>query len=256
MRIEELTRKLIIGVPTLFSNPEHKGREELWKNWIECENTWVPLLRERGFKIIYLVSNEYLDKEYEYKDPFLFIRCKDDVTGLLQKVNLGPFKYILNETHYKYYFKIDPDCFVHPERFINMLLDNFSKFDVDYLGTHFLRPDEYIDPTVSNQVEIYDYNFASGSAILFSRYAMEIILKEFKIEDIGEHEDVLAARLLLKNNIPMVHDTRIMYDSPFRVLMPLSGGRPHPFIGESNSHLALQHYCNGNMEKIKNMLGL
>lgn len=258
MTLKELTDKVLIGIPTLFHNPNYKGKDGLWKNWIECENTWVPLLRKKGFNVIYLVSNEFLNKDYKYNDPFLSINCTDDELGFFKKTSLGPFKYVMEQTNYEYFFRIDNDCFVHPERFVDMLADVLSRFDVDYLGAHYPRHPE-IDPCVSHQQEIYNFNsnsyygFASGAAFMVSRKSMKKVLEQYIWSDLPD--DLRVSDILKANQIPLLNDTRICYDSPYYRLQSIPG-KEHPFIGQSFSHLAIQHYCNGKMKEIQSILNL
>lgn len=277
MTLQELTNKVLIGIPITFVKSHYK-------NWIECENTWVPLLRKKGFTVVYLGANEHLQEDYKFQDLFLFSKGSDvtlpeDNPGggynFFYKALLYPIKYILEKTSYEYFCRIDSDCFVHPERFTNMLLDNFSRFKIDYMGSHmpFLPKWNF---NVSQQEEIFNlklpeeffesgkYKFkvgyASGSAFVISRSMMQLILKDFYSEtptDTPEfHDDVYLGYLAHRYNCKLLHDTRILPTSPFKQFIVSAHPQAFPFIANPDSHLAVQHYVNGYMEKIQYMLNL
>ena len=45
-----LNKKVLITITGTWAKTHYK-------NWIECETTWVPKLREKGFEVLYLMSN-------------------------------------------------------------------------------------------------------------------------------------------------------------------------------------------------------
>jgi hypothetical protein len=58
-----------------------------------------------------------------------------------------------------------------------------------------------------------------------------------------------------ENGIPLLHDSRILFESKYKPLAddPYNIGLPD--IEHPNSHLALQHYMNGHMEEAMISLG-
>jgi len=272
MTLSELTNKVIIGIPITFAKSHYK-------NWIECENTWVSLLRAKGFDVIYLGANEELQRDYKFQEPFLFSKGIDISTDLSNpgaganfflKNFVYPSKYILKESSYEYFCRIDSDCFVHPERFINMLIDVLTRFKVNYMGSHmpFLPKWNF---NISQQEEVfnlklpfkhtkYKVGYASGSAFIVSRLMMETVLEDFYSDTPAVtpefHDDVYIGYVADRYSIPLLHDTRILPCSPFRQIITPASTQQYPFIANPDSHLAIQHYVSGYMKKIQFMLNL
>lgn len=228
------------------------------KNWIECASTWVPKLKEKGFDVLFLMSNPYLDKEYEVVGDFFFSRCTDILEKLYLKNHYYISKYFLNETNYDYRFHTDNDTFVHPERFVSLVEEYTQTTPKDYVGCTVPYPN--INPNHLNKLEIKDqgYYASGGSGFILSRKSHEPLINDFKEENYNHLAfcDKITGELLRKNGIKLWHDSRILFESPYKRTMndPLNLGIP--FIGDKDSFLAVQHYCNGHMQEIMNKLEL
>lgn len=243
----DLSRVLISVVGTEVS-PHHE-------NWIECTKTWVPYLRKMGYKVVVLLSEENMHYDYSLRGDFLLTKSKDGKDGLFFKKILSPIKFILDNNDFDYYFAIDSDSFVHPIRFEQMLHRNFYDFkEIDYMGT--VIPYNGTNPNIWTRIMHYDYSHASGCAYMISRKSMELILEEYQNHGEGIfrkecYEDCVIGRVLFENKIPLLSDTRIYMESPYRKVIGNPHGQTVPYIGdETGRHLAIQHYVNGHMEEI------
>jgi len=63
--------------------------------------------------------------------------------------------------------------------------------------------------------------------------------------------DLIAGHILYKNGINLWHDSRIIFDSKYKTIM---SGVGQPFVGDKDSFMTVQHYCNGHMQEIMEML--
>jgi hypothetical protein len=234
-------------------------------NHKECEATWIPRLREIGFRVIVAVGNPEIDARGkktldDFTNYFEFIdedtikfNTFDKKPGLFDKsINL-PAKWVLEETNYKYYFRIDSDSFVAPFRFYYMLKDNFRDFpDLDYLGC--CHPWLGWNPhNVHRQLICREGHFAAGCGYMVSRRAMKIALDKMKIVQPNEFEadDWVLGRAMWESGIPLLHDSRIFFQSKHKEVIQDTMNIGNPDIGDMKSHLAIQHYMNGHMENAK-----
>lgn len=226
------------------------------KNWIECASTWVPLLKKYGFDVLFLMSNPHLNKEYEVIGDFFFSRCSDDKDSLYLKNHYFISKYLLLETNYNYRFHTDNDTFVHPERFISLLKEYTETTPKDYVGC--VIPYPGLNVNHLNKLEIKDpgYYASGGSGFILSREAHKPLINDFKEENYDHLAfcDKITGELLYQNGIKLWHDSRILFESPYKRIIDDPGGLGSPFIGDKNSFLAIQHYCNGYMKKILDKL--
>lgn len=240
--------KVLISVVGTNKSPHHE-------NWIECSKTWIPYLRKLGYKVVILLSDNNIYYEYTLRDNLFISKCSDEKEGLFHKKVLNPIKWVLENNDFDYYFSIDSDCFVHPTRFEEMLYRNFYDFkEIDYMGT--VLPYQGTNPNIWTRIMHFSYSHASGCSYMLSRKSMNLILESY--EKYGDlifkpncFEDCVVGDILLKNNIPLLSDTKIYMESPFRTVI----GNPHnsivPYIGdETGRHLAIQHYVSGHMEEI------
>ena len=235
------------------------------KNWRECEATWIPMLRNLGYRVISVVGNPTItDKKTldQIKNYYKFINENliqfetfDTKVGLYDKsINL-PIKWILSETDYQYYFRIDSDSFVHPHRFHKMLIENLYKYpNLNYMGC--CHPYKGWNPKMPHQEWICDVNhFAAGVGYMISRTAMKVAYEKMRITEPIDFEidDWVLGRAMWETGIPLLHDSRILFESPYSRLT--SGNGVIPYIGDENSHISIQHYINGNMKKAMMDLG-
>ena len=84
------------------------------------------------------------------------------------------------------------------------------------------------------------------------------MVKDFQIE---EHEtlyccDKITGGILNKNGIKLWHDSRLLFESPYKRMIYDPHGIGTPFIGEKESFLVAQHYCHTHMKEIMNKLEL
>jgi hypothetical protein len=257
----DVTKEVLIMVTGSHTKPD---------NYKECERTWIPKLRDLGFNVMVSLGNlecdEYgqltendFENYYELlSDTTIQFRTFDSKDGLFDKSIKLPAKWVLEETDYKYYFRIDSDSFVHPERFKKMLEDNFEDFpDVDYMGC--CHPWMSWNPHVlQRRMVCRENHIASGCAYMVSRRAMKIALDKMRVLQPFEFQadDWVLGRAMWENGIPMLHDSRIYFESKYRSLVKDWLNIGIPDISEESSHLAIQHYMNGQMKKTMKKLKL
>lgn len=241
--------RILIGVPGTFNYPHSK-------NWIECESTWIPLLREKGYDVKILLSDPDQNEIYKIKGNFFLSKNSDEKNGLYYKNYHFISKYILSSDKYDYYFKIDSDSFVHPERFDEMIVSLFNSEEVpDYLGCciPYLGWDTRTKVFCKIQT---DYTFASGAGTLLSRKSLNLILNGFDpIIHTYLHFDDKVVGDILRYKVDMYHDSRILFFSKYDMagLIDMSS-EGVTFISDDDSQLAIQHYCAGHMREIMNKI--
>lgn len=227
-------------------------------NWMECEMTWVPKLREKGFTILYLMSNPYLDKPYERIGNFFFARCVDDLNQIYYKNHYYISQYVLNNTSFTHRFQIDSDTFVHPERFVKLVNDYTSENPRDYVGCVIPYPGMNVNDLNKKEINESGYYASGGSGFMVSRKAMKYMIDDFDEENY-EHLafcDKITGEILYNRGIRLWHDSRILFESPYKRTIDDPNNLGSPFIGDKNSFLVAQHYCNGHMNEIMNKLDL
>ena len=100
---------------------------EPWdQNWKECESTWIPELRKLGYTVMVAIGNPNLETEWKIDGDMIWFKAEDTKRGLYDKSIRLPIDWILSETDYEYYFRIDSDSFVHPSRFDWMITENLE----------------------------------------------------------------------------------------------------------------------------------
>ena len=228
------------------------------KNWIECESTWVPKLRELGFEVLILMSNPYLDKEYEKIGNFFFSKCSDNPDEIYLKSQYFISKYVLTKTNYEYRFQLDSDSFVHPDRFIKFIKDYTINTPKDYVGCAIPYPGFHWDNLIQKEIDDNNIWASGGSGFLLSRKSMKCIVNGFKRNEWEDLyiEDYIVGKILYKNNIKLFHDSRLLFSSPYKQIINNPGNDPINFIGNKDSFLAVQHYCHGHMQEIIDKLEL
>jgi hypothetical protein len=250
--MKDIQKKVVIMVTGTLIEPYDK-------NWRECEATWIPELRNLGYRVISVVGNpditdkkslEHIKNYYKFiNENLIQFETFDTKLGLYDKsINL-PIRWILDETDYEYYFRIDSDSFVNPHTFDKMLIDNLSNYpNLNYMGC--CHPYRSWNPEIPHKEWIFDeYHFAAGAGYMISRKAMKIAKEKMRIEQPNDFEidDWVLGRAMWENGIPLLHDSRILFESPHRILTEGEGNIP--YVGDSNSGIAIQHYMDGNMEK-------
>jgi hypothetical protein len=226
-------------------------------NWKECEKTWIPELRKLGYNIRIAIGNPKLKDYYAIKDNIIYFRADDSKLGLYDKSIRIPIIWILAETPYQYYIRIDSDSFVEPKRFDEMLRQNLTEVpNLNYMGC--CHPYNGWNPHHRYRLfSCMEQHIASGCAYMVSRKAMITALEHMRItnEDDLKIDDWVLGRAMWENRIELLHDSRILFESKYKQLTddPFDVGMPD--IGDPNSHLAIQHYMNGHMEEAMVSLG-
>lgn len=241
--------KLIILVTGTNIHPHNN-------NWIECQRTWIPKLVEVGFNVMIAIGIPSLTNYYLMDGNKIYFKADDTKDGLVDKSIKLPIKWILNETDYEYYMRIDSDSFVVPDRFESMLNDNFSKYKtIDYMGCS-IPVDLWWDKPPAKYFIQQRGIYASGCAYLISKKAMQIADKTMKISEIKElqWDDLVLGRAMWENNIPLLHDGRILLHSKYNSAFPQID-LEYNHISNFNSNLAIQHYMNGHMDEAMINLG-
>jgi hypothetical protein len=227
------------------------------KNWKECYSTWIPLMKEAGFNIKVAIGNPKLKKDWELYGDMIYFKTEDTKRGLYDKSIRMPIQWILSETNYEYYMRIDSDSFVEPKKFEQMLNENFADDpNINYMGS--CHPVWMWDPTKPTKFKVCkERHFASGVAYLVSRKAMNIALEKMRmVEDVDpEIDDWVLGRSMWENGIELYHDGRIYFESKHKIIVYDGQRLGCPDISDPNSHLAIQHYMNGHMEEAMVSLG-
>jgi hypothetical protein len=229
-----------------------------YKNWIECETTWVSKLREKGFEVLYLMSNPYIKSGFKKIDNFFFANCKDNKEELYLKNHYYISAYFINETDYEYRFHTDNDTFIHPERFITLLDDYVNKNPKDYMGCALPYPGFNTYNLIKREITSPKHYASGGSGFLVSRKAQRYMVEDFNAKNY-EHLaycDKITGEILYKNGIKLFHDSRLLFESPYKRAIRDPQKIGCPSIGDKNSFLAVQHYCNGHMVELMNKLDL
>lgn len=228
------------------------------KNWIECESTWVPKLREKGYDVLYLMSNPHLDKDYELQGNFFFSKCLDNKYDIYMKCEYFISKYVLNETEYQYRYHIDSDSFVHPDRFIKFIEDYTITNPKDYVGCAIPYPSFHWDNLIQKEIDNVNIWASGGSGFLLSRKSMKYLVEDFSRDEFKDtiFEDKIVGQILYRNGINLFHDSRLLFTSPYKQIMHNPSNDPVNFIGNKDSFLAVQHYCHGHMQEIIDKLEL
>jgi hypothetical protein len=228
------------------------------KNWIECSQTWVPLLKQLGYHVKISFGDEHLDNYFIDEGDSIRFKSVLDKSGLFDRALRLPLKWITENTDYEYYVKIDSDTFVHPIRFSNMLEENIND-NFDYMGT--CIPYRGWNPNTNfkkyiHQEDTNDLFFASGAGFVLNRRVMKSVLDNLEIQNEWELscEDYVLGKVMKKLKIPLLHDNRICLESPFTTSIINPHNITVPYIGDRDSHLAIQHYLNGYMYNVINDL--
>jgi len=232
--------------------------KDYYSNWIECETTWVPKLREKGYDVLYLMSNPHLDKDYELQGNFFFSKCLDNKYDIYMKCEYFISKYVLNETEYQYRYHIDSDSFVHPDRFIKFIEDYTITNPKDYVGCAVPYPGLNWHSLVQKEFDSKDLWASGGSGFLLSRKSMKYLVEDFSRDEFKDtiFEDKIVGEILYRNGINLFHDSRLLLASPYRQTIGNPTGSPINFIGNKDSFLAVQHYCDGHMKELIHLLEL
>lgn len=227
-------------------------------NWMECATTWVPLIKKQGIDVLFLMSNPHLDREYEIKGNFFFAKCPDTVKKIYWKNHYYISKYFLEETDYDYRFHTDSDTFIHPERFKQLLEDFTINNPKDYMGCVLPYPGFNVNDNRSEEIKGEGFYASGGSGFLLSRKSHKYLVEDFNEEEY-EHLgfcDKITGEILYNRGIKLWHDSRLLFESPWNRTIADPHNLGSPFIGDKDSFLAVQHYCNGYMYELKQKLSL
>jgi hypothetical protein len=248
---DDIDKSKIIILVTGTTNKPHDA------NWKECERTWIPELRKLGYEVKVAIGNPKLKDYYSIKENIIYFRADDSKFGLYDKSIRIPIIWILAETNYQYYIRIDSDSFVEPKRFDEMIRQNLTEVvDLNYMGCG--HPNNGYNPH-----DIYRFflsktgYIASGCMYMVSKRAMITALEHMRITNTTDLQidDWVLGRAMWENGIPLLHDSRILFESKYKQLTYDPFGVGIPDISEPNSHLAVQHYMNGYMEEAMIRLG-
>lgn len=239
--------KIIILVTGSMNSP--------WdSNWKECASTWIPLVRKLGYNVKIAIGDPSIPDLFLDEGDIIRFKASDSKSGLVDKSVTLPIRWILENTGYDYYFRIDSDSFVHPIRFDSLMRKNLIEFSPDYMGTCLPYPGFDSNCPLTTWIENADNfkHFASGAAYLLSRKVMPDILKSIRIDNDWELEcdDYVLGRAMHENGIQLLHDSSIHLESKWNIALANPYGAKIPEIGEKDSHLAIQHYQNGHMVEI------
>jgi hypothetical protein len=226
------------------------------QNWKECEATWIPELRKLGYNVKVAIGSPNMNRYVKEMGNIVYFAAEDTKRGLFDKSIRLPCRWVLEETNYEYYFRIDSDSFVHPHRFDTMLHENLSNGIVNYMGC--AHPANMTNPFDNfKYIVCKERTIASGCGYMISRPAMKVALDKMRIdEDIDyEIDDWVLGRAMWENQVPLTHDSRILFESKYNPLADDPWNLGLPDIADPNSHLALQHYMNGHMEEAMVSLG-
>jgi hypothetical protein len=227
------------------------------KNWKECERTWIPELRKLGYEVKVAIGNPKLKDYYSIKENIIYFRADDSKFGLYDKSIRIPIIWILAETNYQYYIRIDSDSFVEPKRFDEMIRQNLTEVrDLDYMGC--CHPSHGFNPHHQYRLFIcQEGTIASGCVYMVSKRAMITALEHMRItnENDLKIDDWVLGRAMWENGIKLLHDSKMLFESKHKPLAadPYNIGLPD--ISEPTSHLAIQHYMNGHMDEAMVRLG-
>jgi len=242
-------RKMIILVTGTTIEP--------WaQNWKECETTWIPELRKLGYTVMVAIGNPNLHSQWQIEGNMIWFKAEDTKRGLFDKSIAMPIDWILKETDYEYYFRIDSDSFVHPHRFDVMLRENLSDNITHYMGC--AHPAAMTNPYESfTYIVSKERTIASGCGYMVSRPAMKVAQQKMRIDENVDYEidDWVLGRAMWENRVPLLHDSRIIFESKYNPLADDPFNIGLPYIGDAHSHLAIQHYMNGHMEEAMVSLG-
>ena len=231
---------------------------EPWdQNWKECEATWIPELRKLGYNVMVAIGNPDLETDYSISDNIIYFKADDTKRGLFDKSIRLPIKWILQQTDYEYYFRIDSDSFVAPIRFDRMMIENFYEIpDIKYMGCS--HPANFINPHLHKRFFVCkEGTIASGCGYMVSKEAMIIADSTMRIDEQVDYEidDWVLGRAMWENGVPLLHDSRILFESKYNKLAADPDNIGLPDIDNPQSHLALKHYMNGHMEDAMISLG-
>ncbi len=229
------------------------------KNWKECYNTWIPELKKLGYNVLVALGNPNIENYFELSEDkqIIYFKTSEYKDGLFFKSIYFPVKWVLENTNYDYYLRVDSDSFLEQKRFDNMFRENLETIsNIDYMGC--CHPHINWNPHLTFRKIIYKpRHFASGCAYFVSRYAMQIAYKTMRVEAQGDLaiDDWVLGRAMWENGIPLIHDSRILFESKYKQLSadPFEIGMPD--IAQPASHLAIQHYMHGHMEDAMLKLG-
>jgi hypothetical protein len=229
------------------------------KNWKECYSTWIPELKKLGYNVMVALGNPDIDNYYKISEDreFIYFKTSPLKKGLFFKSIYFPIKWILEETKFEYYLRVDSDSFVEPNKFDIMIKENLETVsNLDYMGC--CHPYINWNPHQTFRKLIYKpRHFASGCAYFVSRKAMKIAYNTMRVENEGDLaiDDWVLGRSMWENGIPLLHDSRIIFESKYKPLAADPYNIGVPDISKKTSHLAIQHYMNGHMEEAMINLG-
>lgn len=265
--------KLVIGIRGT-STPPWMERVE------ECFDTWAGVFQDRGYTVKALYGNPELETEYKEEGDILWSKGRDDYPGdIFLKTVFIPCKWFLS-TDLEYFYIVDNDTFVHPDRFIGAFEEVLGKYgeDLNYWGgctpwrewAFNTNYQEWITPghcfhhfccIKNNYQEFRDHMAQGGSGFVLSRKAAQAILDNYNSANFpdweeggvngspkghGYHDDMVVGRtLIIFSGINLLHDSRFLHVSPLQNNIAVGDWSQSPFIGEgygNGDQLVAQHY--------------
>jgi|SaaInlStandDraft_6_1057023.scaffolds.fasta_scaffold07222_2 hypothetical protein len=179
-----LHNNIIIGIINCKKN-EHKQND--------IRKTWIKDLNYYNIKYYFIIGH---NKKTEIIDDIIYLNCNDDYESLTNKVGLFT-KYVYENTDYEYIYKLDDDCYLNIEYFMNINLK-----DVNFLGKFISKNDylpnwgyQYNKNKLIEKTIYFDF-FGGGYGYIFNRECMKIICDNFNLFNSYFLEDVSIAKIL------------------------------------------------------------
>ncbi len=257
-----MKHKVIVNVPDCKLE-EYQAQQK------ESYTTWVPLLENRGVRVIKSISNPNLYKDYEIIDNDLYCKCTDDLDNNFILKRFYFIKWAVETQDFDYLFITSLDTFVHPDRFLNIIDEYTEMGNVDIAGCAcpYLGWDPYSNFKIFLDDLFYSVSsittkshVSGGSGYVLSYNSCKIILEEFEKYENSENlpwDDLIFSRLLINKNISVLHDNRFLFSSPKLIYWDQVGDRGVPRIDtKEGDFLAVQHPLDGCMVEMMNNLKL
>ena len=179
-----LHNKVIIGIINCKKN-EHKQND--------IRNTWIKDLNYYKIKYYFIIGH---NKKTEINGDVIYLDCNDGYDSLTNKVGLFT-KYVFENTNYEYIYKLDDDCYLNLEYFMNINLK-----DVTFLGKFISRNDyspnwgyQYNKNKLIEKSIYFDF-FGGGYGYIINRQCMKIICDNLNLFNSYFLEDVSIAKIL------------------------------------------------------------
>lgn len=244
---------ILITIPACFIPPHNV-------NYLECIDTWIPLIKEIGYDVIFTSSKTNIEKNYVIEGDFFYSNAEDTLENLFYKRVFNIADWFISNEKYSHIFFIDSDSFVDPLKFHKEMVELFTgNTTIDYMGCAI--PYQNWNPFDKFTTELSQPNlFAAGCGYMLSKKALTVVRDNFKEEDYINitkgADDWIVGDILYKNGISLIHNNSISCESKWKRILVDPSNVGVPDISDKESHLFLQHYCNNKMREIMDKLEL